>query len=188
MPALPPHVLLVLDAAYAEYVRRNDYEAGIELVATSAERGDDAAPSRRSTASPALRLGWMAAPAHIVDAVNRMRGPFNVNAAGDRGRHRRDQGRGPCRAHRRAQRAMAGLAHLRSCRSSASTSRRASAISCSSTFPTTQGTRPPGRRRVPVAARLILRRVAAYGFPNALRLTVGTEEANRGVVAALAEF
>jgi len=33
--SLPPHVLLVLDAAYAEYVRRNDYEAGIELVATS---------------------------------------------------------------------------------------------------------------------------------------------------------
>src|SRR5262249_60461617 len=32
---LPPYVLLVLDAAYAEYVRRNDYEAGIELVATS---------------------------------------------------------------------------------------------------------------------------------------------------------
>jgi histidinol-phosphate aminotransferase len=32
---LPPHVLLVLDAAYAEYVRRNDYEAGIELVATA---------------------------------------------------------------------------------------------------------------------------------------------------------
>ena len=32
---LPPHVLLVLDAAYAEYVRRNDYEAGLELVATS---------------------------------------------------------------------------------------------------------------------------------------------------------
>ena len=28
-------VLLVLDAAYAEYVRRNDYEAGIELVATT---------------------------------------------------------------------------------------------------------------------------------------------------------
>ena len=25
---LPEHVLLVLDAAYAEYVRRNDYEAG----------------------------------------------------------------------------------------------------------------------------------------------------------------
>ena len=34
----------------------------------------------------------------------------------------------------------------------------------------------------------ILRRVAGYGFPNALRMTVGTEEANRGVVAALTEF
>ena len=34
----------------------------------------------------------------------------------------------------------------------------------------------------------ILRRVSGYGFPNALRMTVGTEEANRGVVAALTEF
>jgi histidinol-phosphate aminotransferase len=35
---------------------------------------------------------------------------------------------------------------------------------------------------------LVLRRVAGYGFPNALRLTVGTEEANRLVVTALADF
>ena len=35
---------------------------------------------------------------------------------------------------------------------------------------------------------LILRGVAAYGLPNCLRLTVGTEEANRKVVAALGEF
>ena len=33
--SLPAHVLFVMDAAYAEYVRRNDYETGIELVATS---------------------------------------------------------------------------------------------------------------------------------------------------------
>ena len=32
---LPSHTLLVLDAAYCEYVRRNDYEAGLELVATT---------------------------------------------------------------------------------------------------------------------------------------------------------
>src|SRR5579871_2057775 len=30
---LSPDTLLVIDAAYAEYVRRNDYEAGIEMVA-----------------------------------------------------------------------------------------------------------------------------------------------------------
>jgi histidinol-phosphate aminotransferase len=34
----------------------------------------------------------------------------------------------------------------------------------------------------------ILRRVSGYGFPNALRMTVGTEEANRGVIAALGDF
>ena len=28
----------------------------------------------------ALRLGWLYGPAHVVDALNRIRGPFNVNA------------------------------------------------------------------------------------------------------------
>ena len=38
------------------------------------------------------------------------------------------------------------------------------------------------------ARGFVLRAVAAYGLPDCLRLTVGTEEANEGVVAALAEF
>ena len=29
----------------------------------------------------ALRIGWMFAPAHVIDAVNRIRGPFNLNSA-----------------------------------------------------------------------------------------------------------
>src|SRR6185503_19263956 len=76
--SLPPHVLLVLDAAYAEYVRRNDYEAGIELVATS----DNVVMCRTFSkiyGLAAVRLGWLYGPAHVVDAVNRIRGPFNVN-------------------------------------------------------------------------------------------------------------
>ena len=78
--ALPPHVLLVLDAAYAEYVRRNDYESGIELVATS----DNVVMCRTFSkihGLAALRLGWLYGPAHVVDAINRIRGPFNVNSA-----------------------------------------------------------------------------------------------------------
>ena len=77
--ALPPHVLLVIDAAYAEYVRRNDYESGIELVATS----DNVVMTRTFSkiyGLAALRLGWMYGPAHVVDAVNRVRGPFNVGS------------------------------------------------------------------------------------------------------------
>src|SRR5580700_1577002 len=74
---LPRNVLLVLDAAYAEYVRRNDYEAGIELVATS-ENVVMTRTFSKIHGLASLRLGWMFAPAHIVDAVNRIRGPFNL--------------------------------------------------------------------------------------------------------------
>src|SRR3954447_8185885 len=75
---LPPHVVLVLDAAYAEYVRRNDYESGLELVATS-ENVVMTRTFSKIYGLANLRLGWMVAPAHITDAVNRIRGPFNVS-------------------------------------------------------------------------------------------------------------
>src|SRR5271163_738114 len=76
---LPGNVVLVLDAAYAEYVRRNDYEAGIELVATS-ENVVMTRTFSKIHGLASLRLGWMFGPADVVDAVNRIRGPFNVNA------------------------------------------------------------------------------------------------------------
>src|SRR6266481_6129532 len=75
---LPAHVLLVLDAAYAEYVQRNDYEAGIELVAT-AENVVMCRTFSKIHGLASLRLGWMYGPAHVIDAINRIRGPFNTN-------------------------------------------------------------------------------------------------------------
>src|ERR1051326_7274824 len=77
---LPPHVLFVIDAAYAEYVRRNDYASGIELVATS----DNVVMTRTFSkiyGLANLRLGWVYGPAPVVDVLNRIRGPFNVNGA-----------------------------------------------------------------------------------------------------------
>src|SRR6185312_3536570 len=75
---LPANVVLVLDAAYAEYVQRNDYEAGIELVATS-ENVVMCRTFSKIHGLAAVRLGWMYGPAHIVDTINRVRNPFNVN-------------------------------------------------------------------------------------------------------------
>src|SRR5207244_12978300 len=72
---LPKNVLLVLDAAYAEYVRRNDYEAGIELVATS-ENVVMCRTFSKIYGLAALRLGWLYGPAHVVDALNRIRVPL----------------------------------------------------------------------------------------------------------------
>ena len=74
---LPPHVLLVIDAAYAEYVRRNDYEAGIELVATT-ENTVMCRTFSKIYGLAALRLGWLYGPPEVLDALNRIRAPFNV--------------------------------------------------------------------------------------------------------------
>ncbi|MGH6927126.1 MAG: pyridoxal phosphate-dependent aminotransferase, partial [Dongiaceae bacterium] len=76
---LPRDVLLVLDSAYAEYVEGGDYEDGAALVAAH----DNAVMLRTFSkiyGLAAVRLGWIYGPAHVVDAVNRIRGPFNVNA------------------------------------------------------------------------------------------------------------
>lgn len=75
---LPPSVLLVLDGAYAEFVRRNDYAAGIEL-ASSSENVVMTRTFSKLHGLAGLRVGWGYAPAHVVDAIERVRMPFNVN-------------------------------------------------------------------------------------------------------------
>jgi histidinol-phosphate aminotransferase len=69
-------VLLVLDAAYADYVSRNDYELGIELVATTENTVHDAYVLKDPRAGVACGIGWMFGPANIVDAVNRIPRPL----------------------------------------------------------------------------------------------------------------
>lgn len=75
---LPPHVLLVLDGAYAEFVRRNDYASGIEL----ASKHPNVILTRTFSklyGLAGIRVGWSYAPAHVIDALERVRMPFNVN-------------------------------------------------------------------------------------------------------------
>jgi histidinol-phosphate aminotransferase len=73
-------ILLVVDSAYAEYVSRNDYSAGAELV----DSHDNVVMTRTFSkifGLAALRLGWAYCPEAVADVLNRLRGPFNVNAA-----------------------------------------------------------------------------------------------------------
>ena len=75
---LPPHVMLVLDGAYAEFVSKNDYASGIEL----ASQFGNVIMTRTFSklyGLAGLRVGWGYAPEHIVDAIERVRMPFNVN-------------------------------------------------------------------------------------------------------------
>jgi histidinol-phosphate aminotransferase len=184
--SLPAHVLLVLDAAYAEYVQRNDYESGSERVATTGNVVMTRTFSKIYGLA-ALRLGWMYGPAHVVDAVNRIRGPFNVN--------------GPAIA--------AGIAAIRDTvhveKSRAHNTRwlawlteeigklglpvtPSAANVVLIHFPETKGRTAKEADAFLTKRGLILRQVGVYKLPNALRMSVGTEEANRLVVQALKEF
>lgn len=183
---LPPHVLLVLDAAYAEYVRRNDYEAGLELVATS-ENVVMTRTFSKIYGLANLRLGWMVAPAHIADAINRIRGPFNVSGLAIAAGIAAIQDEAHiAKAIEHNERWLAWL------------TREIEALGLKVTpsvgnfllihFPQEAGKTAKEADSFLTARGLILRQVAAYGLPDALRLTVGSEEANSLVVAALRDF
>lgn len=183
---LPGNVLLVIDAAYAEFVRRNDYEAGVELVAGA----DNVVMTRTFSKVYGLggaRIGWLYAPQHIVDALERVRDPFNVNAmaieAGiaamlDREHVERSIGHNEewlrwtvAELERLGLRVTPSVGNFILVH-----------------FPDDGRHSAVAADEYLAARGYLLRRVAAYGFPNALRMTIGTEEANRGVVAALSEF
>ena len=183
---LPPHVLLVLDAAYAEYVRRNDYESGIELVATS----DNVVMTRTFSkihGLAALRLGWMFGPAHVIDAVNRIRGPFNVNApAIAAGIAAIEDHEHQERAREHNTRWLAWLSEEISKLGLKVTPSAANFLLIH--FATAKGRTAEEANAFLTTRGLVLRQVGVYKLPNALRMSVGTEEANRLVVAALKEF
>jgi histidinol-phosphate aminotransferase len=183
---LSPETLLVIDAAYAEFVRRNDYEAGAELAA----QFDNVVMTRtfsKAYALAGLRVGWAYCPASVADVLNRVRGPYNVSLA----------------AQRAAVAALTDGAHLARAVAHNDTWRNWLADEINALglkadngvgnfvlihFPS-QGPRTAKRADEFLLARgIALRPVGAYGLPDCLRLTVGLEEANRAAVAALADF
>jgi histidinol-phosphate aminotransferase len=178
---LPPQVLLVIDAAYAEYVVRNDYEPGIELV----EAHKNVVMCRTFSKIYALggmRIGWAYGSAEIADALNRVRNPFNVNAAAqaaavaaledvaatDRAREHNDiwlpwLARELGALGLRVNPSVGNFLLVR--------------------FPDADAAWSHLQRN-----GIIVRKMAAYHLPDWLRITVGTEAENRAVVAAVARL
>jgi histidinol-phosphate aminotransferase len=183
---LASEVLLVLDAAYAEYVSCDDYKSGIELVG-SAENVVMCRTFSKIYGLAALRLGWLYGPAHVVDALNRIRGPFNVSE--------------PAIAAGMA--AMTDVAHTEIAAKhnarwlpwlALEVSKLGLRVTPSVAnfllihFPTTAGRTAVDADAFLYGRGLILRRLEGFRLPNALRVSVGTEAANRRVVAALSTF
>ena len=182
--ALPADVLLVLDAAYAEYVAREDYDAGMALV----DAGDNTVMTRTFSKVFGLggaRLGWAYAPPSIIDVLNRMRPPFNVNAIA----------------------AVSGIAalaepgwvtmsrnHNTQARSALATRLRTAGIliyPSEANFLLADFGLPERAQAADQFLRrrgIIVRAIAAYALPSCLRITIGTDEECALVAEALEDF
>ncbi|MEM7091321.1 MAG: histidinol-phosphate transaminase, partial [Pseudomonadota bacterium] len=181
--ALPGHVLLVLDAAYAEYLSRNDYESGIELAGTA----DNVIMTRTFSKIHGLanlRVGWGFGPATVIDALNRVRGPFNVS--------------GPALAAATA--AMRDRAHVERARLHNDewlpwVVDQLTALGLRVTpsvanfvlvhFPSEEIAQAADQHLR--ANGVVVRSVGAYGFPAALRMSIGSEGANQTTIALIRE-
>ncbi len=179
---LPGNVLLAIDDAYSEYVTEDDYSSGEELV----DAGNTVMLRTFSKiyGLPALRLGWAYAPAAVIDVLNRIRGPFNINspalAAGiaavqdtaytqyARDTNNRELARvsQALETHYTVYPSIANFLMI-------GLNSAARATECNK-FLTEHG--------------LIIREIAAYGLADKLRLSIGTEEENDLLISALKEF
>jgi len=183
---LPTGVLLVLDGAYAEYVRKNDYEAGLELVANTNNTVMTRTFSKIHGLA-ALRLGWAYCPEAIADVLNRVRGPFNVSSAAQAAgvASTRDSARLDVSILHN-ERWLAWLETAFSNLGLKVTSSVANFVLVH--FPSKGAHTAAAADTFLKSKAILLRRVSGYGLPNALRMTVGLEAENRAVVAAIAQF
>jgi histidinol-phosphate aminotransferase len=183
---LPASVLLAIDSAYAEFVNRNDYEAGAALV----DRSENVVMLRTFSkiyALAGLRLGWAYCPPPIADVLHRVRGPFNVST--------------PAAAAGIA--ALDDVAAVERARAHNDTwlpwfAARLAALG----LPLTPSVANFVLPRFPEAAHrnaeaafaflrshgILTRKMAAYGLPHHLRITIGTGPEMERVAAVLGEF
>jgi histidinol-phosphate aminotransferase len=179
---IPDQALLVLDGAYAEYVE--GYDGGAALIA----QRDNVVMTRTFSklyGLGGLRIGWGYGPASVIDVLERVRGPFNLSVtqlaaaeAAVRDRAFADLSRqenARWRSWLAQALADAGVPSDTSCANFvlARFVDRTEAEACDAALR---------------AAGLIVRRVAGYGLPDCLRITVGDEESCRRVAATVAAF
>ncbi len=182
---LPENILIVIDAAYAEFVSKKDYDAGIDIV--------DEFPNvvmlrtfSKIYGLGGLRLGWSYASKEITDILNRVRGPFNVNAvaqiAGVAAVKDRDFVQKSFEHNRKwldilpQELAKIGLKMTPSVTNFVLVH-----------FPAENKTAEKADLFLQ-SRGIIVRRVASYGLPDALRMTIGNDEEMTLLLNALKDF
>jgi histidinol-phosphate aminotransferase len=185
--ALPPSVVLVLDGAYGEFCGDVSFDDGIDLARTSSNVVVTHTFSKLHGLA-GLRLGWGYAPLEITQAVDRIRLPFNTSIPAQRA-------------------AVAALNDEEFQRASIALTDQwrpwltqqlgglglevvgpSAANFVLIGFPKTPGKTALEADAFLAARGLLVRPVANYGLPDHIRITIGQEAHNRGLVDALEEF
>jgi histidinol-phosphate aminotransferase len=179
-------VLLVLDAAYCEYVNRNDYESGLEMVATT-ENTVMTRTFSKIHGLAALRIGWAYCPKGVADVLNRVRGPFNVSApaisaAAAAIRDRRHIEAAVAHNDEWLQWTMTELARL----GLGATDSVGNFVLIH--FPSEGAHTAQAADQFLMKRGIILRSTAGYGLGDSLRMTIGAGDENKAVISALEDF
>jgi histidinol-phosphate aminotransferase len=183
--ALPANVLLVVDAAYAEYVSAPEYDSGISLAHDAGNLVVTHTFSKLYGLA-GLRIGWGYGPARVIDTLQRIRTPFNTNAA----------------ALAAAEAAVLDREHARYVREHTDRWRARLISECTAlgltVIPSVTNfiliLLQNGRKNAVAAVahlkkrNIIPRPLGAGGPDNALRITIGLDSDNEAVIAALREF
>lgn len=182
---LPANALLVIDAAYGEFVDAPDYDTGQEL----AQAHNNVVMTRTFSkihGLAALRLGWAYVPQAVADVLNRIRGPFPTSPL------QQQAGAAAIADTAHVARAAAHNAQWRAWLITEIRKLGLRVDDSAANFVLIHF--PPGPKDAKaadaflIARGIILRGVGAYGLPDCLRMTVGTEADNRLVVDTLREF
>jgi histidinol-phosphate aminotransferase len=180
--SIPKHTLLVLDGAYAEYIE--NFDAGVKLLETKRNIFITRTFSKIYGLG-ALRVGWGYGSEPIIDALRRVKGPFNISSA----------------AQEAAKAAILDIDYVKRCRDYNYMLREKLALNLQRiNIPSDQSfgnfilARFSDKDTALSADRfllengLIVRNVTNYGLKSALRITVGTSSDCEKVVHTLTNF
>ncbi|SEN88428.1 histidinol-phosphate aminotransferase [Palleronia salina] len=179
---LPDHVLLVLDGAYAEYV--DGYDGGAKLV----DKRENVVMTRTFSkiyGLGGLRVGWAYGPAHVIDVLNRVRGPFNLGEA------QLAAAEAAVRDREFVDRSRAENARMRTWMAKALAEIGVMSDTSTANFVLARFDNADEADACEAHLRadgLLVRKVAGYKLPNCLRITVGDEASCRRVVHSIGQF
>ena len=184
--AIPPSVMLVVDAAYAEFATDIAFDDGLNL-ARDAVNVIVTRTFSKIYGLAALRIGWAYAPADAADALDRIRPPFNTSIAAQEAAVAAladDEFR--ARSLALVERWRAWLTQQLGGLGLEVTPSSANYVLVR--LPKTPGKTAPEAEAFLARHGYLVRGVAGYGLPEHIRITIGLEEHNRAVVDLLAEF